>query len=251
MWRFFIEQRKLSIFWFYTAIPHTKNTLSINNTLMRYLDKRLGFLAALLFLLTLLSYLPIRHFSFELLSHFRYHYLLAAIIGSLLALLLKRKKLVFLGIALLLVNGVEILPWYMGGNVTQNRKASDTNFTVMLSNVLRGNQEHAKVLAEVKRVNPDVFVIQEMTSMWLREIKSLEKDYPYSLLSHDDGSFGIGVLSKYPLKKKEVIQKHDVLKSLLVQFSVDGQDVSLIAMHPPPPMGQKLYEWRDSQYLLM
>ncbi len=77
----------------------------------------------------------------------------------------------------------------------------------------------------------------ENIEAWIKPLNSLNDLLPYSIFeANPPGILGIAVYSKLPLKNASIhffgLHKNP---SILANLNINGQDISLIAIHPPPP----------------
>jgi len=215
-----------------------------------FIHKTTSALATLLVLLTALSYLPIESFLFELLSHFRFHFLVSALIGFLLAIYLRRKGLVLIAVILIVINGIEIYPWYQP--VTNNSASGGTKLRLMHSNVLWLNSDYVALLTEVENADPDIVVLQEFTNEWSQNVSELSVLYPYQIFEPRDSGFGMALFSKYPLKESAVFENSDFgIVTIQTKLRLDNKLVNIIAIHPPPPMNSLMYSLRDKEFVFI
>jgi len=83
---------------------------------------------------------------------------------------------------------------------------------------------------------------------WLIAIKELEKIYPHSYKTPRNDNFGIAIFSKYPFESVKKIKwnKSDV-PSIKASIEIAGQLVTILAIHPLPPISQEYYQSRNTQ----
>jgi len=188
---------------------------------------------------------------FELLSHFKIHLLILSLILILPAYYSGHHIITFCVLASLLLNTHSVLPWYFGRTqpLTQTELANYSKVKVLTSNVKFNNREFAPLLDLIEKENPDVVLLQELNEEWRTAIKPLEKRYPYSFIEDPGNNFGIAILSKTLLTKKEVIniQTFDT-PSLSAVANIDGLNIQFISTHPNPPISKELFLSRDEMF---
>ena len=112
--------------------------------------------------LTLASFLGAFHFVFELLSHMRPYFCLAALAITLFLLLIKSDRAVVFGFTLVLVNGVQIISLYLP--YTENVSADAPQVKFLQMNIWGGkNRKYDAVMSEIKKENADIVGISEIT----------------------------------------------------------------------------------------
>lgn len=231
------------------AAIHTANRVPApGHTLMT------GSLKLLLAGLALLS--AVGHFGgfyrlFELASHFRFQYLLLAVV--LLALFAARRELRWaaLGLGVVILNGYALMAPNMPGAVAAvEARAGHAGVPVrlLLANLQFSNVSHEAFTRLVGDQQPDVIVAQEVTPAWAGVLAGLRQQFPASKLVPREGAFGIGILSRWPMREVAQLNLgHPRYPALLARIKTDGGELSLLAVHPPPPINETLFAARNDQ----
>lgn len=196
---------------------------------------------------SLISLFDHYHRYLELLSHFKFQYLLILSASSIIFMLLKQHKFAAICAAGTVLNAFFVVPWYFSNNeaVVENL---ENELTILHSNVLSSNERFDDFIALIHEENPDLFVMQEVNGRWLSEMQVLKKTYPHHLAIPRQDNFGIALFSKYPLNSVEQTNWGSwQLPSIIAQFSLDEQNITVIATHPLPPVGQEYYQARNDQ----
>jgi len=216
--------------------------------LRRFFIRRLRFLAVAMPLACAVLLLPLDNFLMELLRHFR---LWNAVIGlGTGALLLLLRDWKFAAIALLagvwqgwpVVEYARILP--RNGSAVEPGQS----FTLLTCNLLYECREPDRMIASLREANPDVLLLMEYTPEWREHFAAtLWKDYPHLVEEPLPGYSGICLASKLPLESSEVIEVAGGIPVIRAQLRVAERSITLLGVHPPPPMRPELYEeWRAS-----
>lgn len=218
-------------------------------------DKARGFLLSpllalgcgLLLLLTLAGYLG--HFGqfFELTSHFRFQYLVATLALLVLTLWYGPKGWAVLSFLTLAINANEIIPLYrVAKEVTLDD--SKQSLTLLLSNVLQTNSNHARLIELVSRKQPDLVIVLECDRRWVKGLKALTDRYPHQRLVPREDNFGIALYSRLPLTSVGVIELGGSgVPSISAQINLSKRELTLLATHPLPPIGERNYTLRNQQ----
>lgn len=183
---------------------------------------------------TLLGFAGGWHWFFDLFNHFRAQYLLALLVVSPLALLIRRRMLSAIGFAALVVNIVLIAPLYFGGEVAA--KIAGPKLKILLVNVHTSNTDHQKVAALIKRYDPDVVGLLEVNRRWLQAMAPVFADWPPPIARARNDNFGLALWSKRGLKGHLQAVGWD---GPSIVAEVDGPlgKMSFVLIHPPPPIG--------------
>ncbi|HET8859341.1 endonuclease/exonuclease/phosphatase family protein [Marivirga sp.] len=134
-----------------------------------------------------------------------------------------------------------------------NEPITGSSFTLMVSNVLMENEEKDRFHALVKKINPDVFLINEPDKIWAKSIQKLEVDFPFSIYCPMSNTYGIILLSKLKLTESSVnFLVEDNIPSIFTRITLpSGIIVDFYGVHPEPPKpGSDTYE-RDTELLII
>lgn len=182
----------------------------------------------------------------DLLSHFRVQYLLG--LGGLGLVFLvfrhRRPAAVFLGFAAL--NLCPILPLY----VREKGPAVPAGHTLraMLLNVNTERGDPERVREVIQAVDPDVVVLEEISSRWVRNLEWLAKTHPHSSTQPREDNFGIGLFSRFPLVQADTVYIGDAgVPSIIARIETGEGPLVVIATHPLPPGGAEYSRWRNEQ----
>lgn len=217
---------------------------SITSRMKRYINL-IGLLVLVsTFLLSVLGLFSNEHLIFELASHFRVHYVIAACIASILFLNCRAHLLAFLSIVLLVLNMAFVFPWYFGIKET----ASKDDMKLLLSNVLTSNRNYGNFISLIQKENPDIIVVMEINKNWVNALDLLKKEYMYSSLAPRADNFGIGVYSKLPITMESI--KYfgaSGVPSIVLSLDTGEAALTLVATHPLPPIGDSYFKSRNMQ----
>jgi endonuclease/exonuclease/phosphatase (EEP) superfamily protein YafD len=126
---------------------------------------------------------------------------------------------------------------------------------VMAANVHSGNDDHAAVVRWIAAERPDVVLLTEITSDWLRDLAVLDSDYPHRQVMPDDaGNFGMGFWSKHEIasgvfelmKPADAIGMTDTPQLDATIALPGGERVRLLGLHPLPPVRPSYAAARDT-----
>lgn len=183
---------------------------------------------------------------FDLFSHFRVQYVIGLSIIAILMLGGRwfKTAAVFSGFAC--INLALILPLYFGG-ASENVEAAP-ELRAMLLNVNTSFGDSHRVREVISAADPDILVLEEISSRWMSDLVCLKDSHPYSLVQPREDNFGIGIFSKLPISEGEVINIGDAgVPSIIAILNSDHAKLSVIATHPLPPGGRDYSRRRNEQ----
>lgn len=175
----------------------------------------------------------------DLASHFRWHLLLGGCLW--LALMFRRLgRAAQVGLIVACVwNAFDLLPYWLPTATFQNPAAvTAAPISVVSVNVHSSNKDHARCVAYLRRRQPDLVAILELTPAWARAITALADLYPHRLVEPRPDNFGIAVLSRWPLAAAEVRAFGITpFPNAIVLVQPDrGPAFRFVATHPYPPV---------------
>ena len=185
------------------------------------------------------------HRYLELFSHFRFQYLVSSLL--LLMIFAIRQRIFFCSVlvGLTILNATFVLPWYVGRDQPE---ANGVTFKLLHANVYRDNGETASLLAQIDAEDPDLIILQELSSIWLTTLQGLSEEYPYSVAEAQEGAFGIGLFSKFPLDDARIVRAPPLdLPEIRAVVRLGEQRLNLVSAHPMPPVSRAGTAARNAQ----
>lgn len=171
---------------------------------------------------------------FELFTHFRLHYAaLQMLLGAALLALGRRRTLAVVALAAV-PNIVPLIPYVPIGTIEARAVATRGSTTLMAVNVEWRNRSSERLLELIELESPDVVLIVELTPRWQQRLEPIFADYPHRVLSPARGAFGIGLLSRLPLKDAHTFALESTPAIDATIAGPDG-DLRLIGVHLKPP----------------
>ena len=194
---------------------------------------------------TLLGYLGQFWWAFDLLSHFRVQYVVAAAIAFLVALTSKAWSLACIAALTVTLNIATIAPLY---TAPATPPASPERLRVMMLNTNISGGKPALVGAMIDETLPDVIVLAEVNSFWLTALQTSLARYPYRLSAPRHDPFGIALLSRRPLLQTDILRLGPAgFPTLVASIEWSAQPLTIVGTHPPPPFNRKMSAQRDAQ----
>ena len=198
-----------------------------------------------LFVSTALGYAGNSHYTLDLISHFKLHFLILSFITLIPLFLKKNRTLIALVILSILLNLFEVAPWYIK-NASADENIKYSKIKLITSNVRFNNSEYDLLLGLVENENPDIIFLQELNQKWINAIEPLSKSYPYSFIEDPENEFGIAIFSKTLLTEKKSLNAGKLkTPSLIANTKINGKTIQLISIHPNPPISKELFESRN------
>lgn len=218
-----------------------------------WLDKRRPSLVGLLqaaalltAIFSLATFADQLHRYLELFSHFRLQYLVVSLILALILFALRSRAWAGVMLIVTAINTLPVAMWYLAD--TDQPDLADMQFELLHANVYSGNSNTQALIALIVAEQPDVIVLQEVTTVWTTAMEMLHETYPhqYAIPRHDN--FGIGVFAKTPFQSIDVIDSPPYgFPSLVIRQPVNGRIVSYVTTHPIPPLGKAGFGARNEQ----
>jgi endonuclease/exonuclease/phosphatase (EEP) superfamily protein YafD len=213
-----------------------------------------GAWAALLFLLawapalfTVSGFLGRFWWAFDLTSHFRAQYLAGALVLAVVHAFRRRWRWAGFALALATANAV-VLVSHTGIFPPPAAPASGPAIRAVLLNVRTENREYARVRDFLRAARPDFAVIEEVDTVWRRELEPLRDLFPHTLAETREDNFGIMLLSRHPLQEPKVVWLGDAeVPSVFARVAVGGTVLAVLGTHPLPPGGREYSLHRDRQ----
>lgn len=233
-----------------TSLPVTtarKRTRSRRKKRLARLDRVLRYGALALCLATLLGFLGIWWWVFDLFSHFRP--LLALLLAIFAGLLLWRKYLGWSAatVGAFCLNFLAIAP-YLYLNPSAPVSPDARRLKIFHANVLAPNNNYEQLLTQIVQENPDVITLSELTPGWMNGLATLKSQYPYVVHNETQDRFGLAIWSRYPLVRSEPqylgVQERC---AVLAQLQLDRRSLIVVATHPWSPRNAEWAESRDRQ----
>ncbi|WP_260762616.1 endonuclease/exonuclease/phosphatase family protein [Mycobacterium sp. SMC-4] len=171
---------------------------------------------------------------------------LVAVVVFVVALLRRRVVLSLVAVVLVAVSlGVQ-LNWYFGNRVTD--PVDGVQIRVLSANLREGRADIAS-LVDLANDGADVLAFSELTPDWVRQFYAagMRKAFPHSLLVPAPGAGGIGIWSRYPLKRIAPLKGGSMI---VARADIPGLPTGTIvaAVHVMNPLtfyGRAFDEWRS------
>jgi endonuclease/exonuclease/phosphatase (EEP) superfamily protein YafD len=124
----------------------------------------------------------------------------------------------------------------------------DASPTLVLAsaNVHAGNRDAAPLATWLRAQPADVVVLVELTPAYAEGLQQALADaYPHHAFFAEDSPFGMGLLSRLPLREVVRTDSADGIPSLAATVDTAQGPVRVIAAHPMPPLAPHWQQARD------
>lgn len=181
---------------------------------------------------------------FELLTHFVAYWALDALVLAVFFFVLRCPRRGVAASLLAVFFGWGIVRYVVPADDPGTGGAASVKLTHF--NLLHRNDRHAEVLAFLRAQDSDVVVLQEYSPAWAIALKPFTDSYPHHAIEIRDSPFGNAMVSKYPLEDLQWYPSKGVSNPYpAVTLRVGEASLSLVALHPPPPMGRVMASERN------
>ncbi len=134
-----------------------------------------------------------------------------------------------------------------------SEEARGEEIKLLVSNVLIRNRQSDAWLRMVRQANPDIILAVETDAWWAAQLEPLHADYPHRLEVPQDNTYGMILMSRWPLKEAKV--RHlveETVPSIWATIATPaGAEIKLIGLHPRPPRPdtQQHSDLRDAELI--
>lgn len=228
---------------------------------------KLGILLTILSLtfsaLTFASRLGQFYWLLDLLSHYHIQYAVGLVVclGGLL-LLQGMGKMLLIPLLGLLLNLALIVPFFVPTELFGTEASADSStpatvpIRVMALNISTSTTGYDKVIELIRQRQPDIVFMSEVRNDLVTLLQAqLANEYPYLHAEPSRMTLGIAFLSRVPFAKIETVSVgsegrmgRNYLRAELDWF---GQTITLVGIHPLPPMSGSWTASRDREIAIM
>ncbi len=221
-----------------TKTPRTKRMLTA-----------LFFIAALALLVMSLSvWFRNNNVYLELGSHLQLQIIVGGfcLMALSLAWLEIKPSLVALIVGSMVLSWATVVPWIEIGGGGDDRKPADA-IKVLQANLFKFNFDPAHMLKLIEKESPDLIVLAEFTPRWEKSLQAVEGAYRYRARQAREGSWGMGVYSKLPLRDEQIrhLGKNSGVTAIGFTLEIDGKPVDFLSIHPPAPVNDDFVAERN------
>lgn len=223
-------------------------------------QKLIGSVALFFSVLTLGSLAGRFHWLLDVLSHYHLQYTVGLMLSLLLLLVLGGfRRYLLIPIVALAINLYLVLPFFLPP-ATPSVQAADTavplsneTLRVMAMNISTSNAGYNKVIALIRERQPDfVFMSEVREDLLVLLDAELATDYAYLHAEPSRMTLGVAFLSRHPFLRVETVRPGDRGRRYLeAEIEWQGQPVTIVGIHPLPPMRGEWAASRNREIALM
>ncbi|MDR1889401.1 MAG: endonuclease/exonuclease/phosphatase family protein [Zoogloeaceae bacterium] len=187
------------------------------------------------------------HWFPELFSHFFSQYaLLLIMLTALLFWENKASRWAWAALLLTLLVGFAVSPFWLPVADANVKPGADTRHLNLLQfNAARNTYPLVQWLIR-HRQEVDVVLALEADTGFAAGMEALAAEFPYRIDKLQDDSFGIALISRYPLYEAKVLEVIGAdFPALEAHVITPAGPLHVIGIHPPPPLGGELAKLRD------
>jgi endonuclease/exonuclease/phosphatase (EEP) superfamily protein YafD len=179
---------------------------------------------------------------FELASHFVVHAALGLLVYALLLLMRRRRGPALVALLASVAHAALCAPLLVHAEGEGKAK----RLRMVSANLNADNEELALFTAWLRRVDPEIVILLELTARLRAELDGALARYPHRLEHTREDNFGIGVYSRTsPLEALPVL---DVWPPMIAARAERyGAPFTLLAIHTAPPITEAMAAERDRQ----
>lgn len=177
----------------------------------------------------------------EIFSHFQAQYLIVTLLFAGITLLLRHVRILLIVLFCSAILSAQVLPWYIPSNIVHH----SSNYRVLAANLHFSNNNAARTLTLMDSEQPDLALFIEVSHPMEKQLTALKTKLPHSTDIASDS--GLLLYSKYPLTNVQIQQFGlHTRESLVAHLKIDGQPLSLVAVHPLPPIDHRRFWSRNT-----
>ena len=182
----------------------------------------------------------------DLLANLRVHSIVTGILSLAMYAMSRKPVWTYGGCALLIVGlfSYSSFPGSVDGEGNHVRNG----LNVLSFNLGRAYDRRDEIARYIAASSADIVVLQELSHQWMRELGNLDSQYPHAILEPREGSFGIGILSRMPLKNKKILEfPKSSIPYVLANVDTGIGSVSFMGLHLNWPMNPASFADRSLQ----
>lgn len=208
------------------------------------------------YLILVTGYFFSRYWPVELFSHFVLQYVLVSFVVGLISLIYDYKVE---SIGFIVLSILVLTPYFSYFQSPSNKVYDGKTLKVSFLNLSSSLRSAKKYSRQARNLNRDLIFYAQVTPEARDELETILKNtHPYCQFKMMEGVFGLGLCSKYPIRKFTYL--HEGIEESLVggknpwvkgTVEVDSEEVAFWLVHPPQPITQGFFDLRNSLLRMM
>jgi endonuclease/exonuclease/phosphatase (EEP) superfamily protein YafD len=228
--------------------------------------KTLTFILACVTMLTIFGFLGQLWWVFDLASHFRLQYFIVLVV--LVVLFIKAKKWKSTGVGLLfgVANFILISPYI--GTISSVTEKDQSKIRILSMNLGHSNVSYEKAKLLIRKAQPNVLVLQELSNRWENGLGETLAQFSYSTKLSENTTYGagsmlpnflipkeklfIGFYSHLPFERIMTDRPNDFpISYIRGSFKLNENFFTLFGVHLTSPVGKYRTDLRNKQLTLL
>ncbi len=208
----------------------------------------LFFVAAILSLATIASFIAASFGIFEMASHFPVQYGVGLVVLSCIFLWQKRFIVAWVVLVCACANGFILYPSFteVHAQPHSSQLLHEETFLALLANVDHYNRDFGRLNELIQESQPDLIVLLEVDKRWMEGLTALGAEYSNRVV-WPDPTTGIAILSREPIFHSQVSNTEGGNPWITAGIRMKGKELILIGAHPPAPVSRGNWELRNKQ----
>jgi endonuclease/exonuclease/phosphatase (EEP) superfamily protein YafD len=194
------------------------------------------------------------HWTLDILSHYHLQYTVGLALCLLVLLLLRDFRFYLLSVvAAFLVNLILVTPFFLTPGPVAQAATEATPLRVMALNISTSNAGYGQVVELIRERQPDLVFMSEVREDLLAVLRAeLADSYPHLHAEPSRVTLGVAFLSRQPFQEVETVMPGGRGRRYLrAVLDWQGQPVTIVGIHPLPPMSGEWAASRNSEIALM
>lgn len=184
-----------------------------------------------------------RHWILDVLSNFVAHGVIVLCLVALIAAFTKRSTLALAALTCALAHAPFFATFYLPPRAMA--ASTGPRLRLLIANLQYNNDRHDRVRELIARVQPDVLILPELTRAWRNDLDAVLAPYAGRAEHVREDTFGLGLYTKTALQVVPIVPTGTEVAA--VRIVRDGIPFTIVAVHPPPPIGAELTRARNLQ----
>ncbi len=181
----------------------------------------------------------------DLASHFPVQLAAAGVLAAAGFAVVGRIRYVVVPAAVIVWNLLALVPFYAGAPAAlAEPPAHGRVIRVVALNVAAHNRDRQRVIRFIRAANPEILVVTELNGFWATALEDIAGDFPFRRLEPLEGHFGIGLMSRRPLRVRD---DKPAGKQAIVA-AIDRPDLTIIGTHAFAPFTPQALVLRNRHF---